>query len=167
MSRDRNDLFGDETADGHGLGSGAITAVAVLLVCGVGWLAWDWLQAAPVALAAVQGRLTLTAEAGEQPVFDPRESPEIWYRVVLTEAPLGSPARLVGEWIDPAGRVVRRNTYDTKPISHLPWETHVRFRLPADAVPGTWRVRLVSAGRELHSLPFEVGAGAAVKGGGP
>ena len=87
--------------------------------------------------------------------------------MVLAEAPLGTPARLVGELIDPTGRVVQRNAYDTRPITHLPWETHVRFRLPADAVSGTWRVRLVSAERDLHSLPFEVGDAAAVKGGGP
>lgn len=167
MSRDRDDPFDAEPPASRGPGRGALTAIVVLLACAGGWLAWDRLQHAPVALTAARGRLTLAEEVGEQPVFDPRESPEIWYRVVLTEAPLGSPARLVGEWLDPAGRVVRRNTYDTKPITHLPWETHVRFRLPTDAPPGRWRVRLLSDGRELHSLPFEVGAGDAAKGGGP
>lgn len=160
-------MFGDETTGGRGPGSAVLAAGAVLLVCAGGWLAWERLRPGPATLTAARGRLTLAEEAGEQPVFAPRESPEIWYRVVLAEAPLGTPARLVGEWIDPTGRVVQRNAYDTRPITHLPWETHVRFRLPADAVSGTWRVRLVSAERELHSLPFEVGDAAAVKGGGP
>lgn len=163
MAREPDDVFGDRGAtDGR---FGAMMAVALLVVALGGWWVWERVERRPAALAASQGRLTLAEEGGEQAVFEPRESPEIWYRVLLAEAPLGAPAHLVGEWIDPQGHVVRSVGYDTKPITHLPWETHVRFRLPADAPPGTWRVRLVAAGREVHSLPFEVGGGA--KGVGP
>ena len=167
MSRDHHDPFGEEAHGGRGPGSAVLAAVAVLLVCTAGWLAWERMRPGGMPLTAARGRLTLAEETGERPMFDPRETPEIWYRVVLAEAPLGAAARLVGECIDPTGHVVQRNAYDTRPISHLPWETHVRFRLPADAVPGTWRVRLVSAGRELHALSFEVGAGSAGKEAGP
>lgn len=166
MSRAQDDIFGNETTAARGPGSGALAAITVLVLCLGGWFFWDRQQAKPVTLAASQGRLTLTEKSEERTVFDRRESPEIWYRVLLDSAPLNRRIHLVGEWLDPAGRVAHRNAYDTKPISHLPWETHVRFRLPADAVPGTWRVRLLADGGELHAVSFEVGDGIAAKGGG-
>lgn len=166
MSRDQDDVFADPDGEDRGSGRAVIAAVAVLLLCGAGWGLLVGLRAKPAALTASRGRVTLAEAEGEQPVFDPRSTPEIWYRVLLTEAALGSRARLVGEWIDPRGAVVHRGAYDTKPIMHLPWETHVRYRLPADAMPGTWRVRLLAGDRELHAASFEVGGGAGADGGG-
>jgi len=157
VSRDQHDTFGEEFAEDRGLGPVAIAAVVLIPLAVAGWFFQDQLFKPPVPLAASQGRLTLAEAGGERPAFDPRESPEIWYRVLLDSAPSDRRLHLVGEWLDPAGRVAQRNTYDTKPITQLPWETHVRFRLPADAAPGTWRVRLLAEGRELHAMPFEVG----------
>ncbi|MEN9664249.1 MAG: hypothetical protein RLZZ326_612 [Planctomycetota bacterium] len=174
MSRERNDSFGDETAELRFPVSGIVGAIAVAVLCGAlggafsGFLKQDrWLQKPPVSLVASRGRVTLADERGEMPLFDRRESPEIWYRVLLDSAPLQHRLRLAGEWRDPVGRIAWRNSYETAPITHLPWETHVRFRLPADAMPGTWRVRLLADGGELYAMPFDVTDGADPKGGKP
>jgi hypothetical protein len=172
MTRDMDELFGERPTAGRGVGTGAILAL-LLAVAVAGWFGYERLRhAAPqvaahdAQIAASAARLTLAEAGGDDAVFDRRTIPEIWYRVTLDSAPRGARLRLVGEWTDPAGRVAHRNRYETKPISHLPWETHVRFRLPADAPTGTWRVRLLSNDRELHSMPFEVWGGDAEKGGG-
>ena len=174
MSRERNDSFGDETTEGRSPVLGVVTAIAVAVLCGAvggafsGLLKQDRsLQKPPVSVVASRGRVTLADERGEMPLFDRRESPEIWYRVLLDSAPLRRRLPLVGEWRDPLGRIAWRNSYDTELITHLPWETHVRFRLPADAMRGTWRVRLLADGGELHAMPFEVTDGADPKGGKP
>ena len=174
MSRERNDSFGDETAEGRSPAPGIVGAIAVAVLCGAlggafsGFLKQDRsLQKPPVSLVASRGRVTLADERGEMPLFDRRESPEIWYRVRLDSAPLQHRLRLAGEWRDPVGRIAHSHSYETAPITHLPWETHARFRLPADAMPGTWRVRLLADGGELHAMPFDVTDGADPKGGKP
>lgn len=174
MSRERNDSFGDETAEGRSPVLGIVTAIAVAVLCGAvggafsGLLKQDRsLQKPPVSLVASRGRVTLADERGEMPLFDRSESPEIWYRVLLDSAPLEHRLRLAGEWSDPVGRIAHSHSYETAPITHLPWETHVRFRLPADAMRGTWRVRLLADGVELHAMPFDVTDGADPKGGKP
>jgi len=125
------------------------------------------LQKPPVSVVASRGRVTLADERGEMPLFDRRESPEIWYRVLIDSAPLQRRLRLAGEWRDPVGRIAHSHSYLTELITHLPWETHVRFRLPADAMCGTWRVRLLTGDGELHAMSFEVTDGADPKGGKP
>ena len=183
MSRERNNSFGDEAAEGRSPVLRAVALIAVAFLCGMvnamisGRLREDRsLQKPPVSLVASQvrvplvasrGRVTLADERGEMPLFDRRESPEIWYRVLLDSAPLQSRLRLAGEWRDPVGRIAHSHSYETAPITHLPWETHVRFRLPVDAMRGTWRVRLLADGGELHAMPFEVTDGADPKGGKP
>jgi len=174
VSRERNDSFGDEPAEGRSSVPGIVTAIAVAVLCGAvggafsGFLKQDrLLQKPPVSLVASRGRVTLADDRGEMPLFDRRESPEIWYRVLLDSAPLQRRLPLVGEWRDPVGRIAHSHSYETAPITHLPWETHVRFRLPADAMPGTWRVRLLADGGELHAMPFDVTDGADPKGGKP
>ena len=175
MSRERKDSFGDETAEGRSPVLGIITAIALAFLCGMMSDGVSQflrapsrsLQKPPVSVVASRGRVTLADERGEMPLFDRRESPEIWYRVLLDSAPLQHRLRLTGEWRDPVGRIAHSHSYETAPITHLPWETHVRFRLPADAMPGTWRVRLLADGGELHAMPFDVTDGADPKGGKP
>ena len=172
MTREMDDLFAERPATGRGVGAGVIVAL-LLAIAFAGWFGYERMRhAAPQVAAhdspisASAARLTLAEAGGDHAVFDRRTTPEICYRVTLDSAPRGIRLRLVGEWTDPAGRVAHRNRYETKPISHLAWETHVRFRLPADAPTGTWRVRLLSNDRELHSMPFEVWGGDVEKGGG-
>ena len=183
MSRERNDSFGDESTEGP---SRVLRAVALIALAFVGGMVDAWISGrlqqdrspqkphvslvasqGRVPLVASRGRVTLADEHGEMPVFDRRESPEIWYRVLIDSAPLHRRFFLAGEWRDPVGRIAHGHSYLTELITHLPWETHVRFRLPADAMCGTWRVRLLTGDGELHAMSFEVTDGADPKGGTP
>ena len=106
-------------------------------------------------VTASAGRLTLEDAGKSLEVIDRRSQPEVWYRVTLT-TPIGRSLSLICEWIDPNYRVAHRNRYQTKVITRTPWETHARFRLKPDSAVGTWKVRLILQGRELHSLAFRV-----------
>jgi hypothetical protein len=82
--------------------------------------------------------------------------PELWFRVLLSEAPLGVRQSLRYEWINPTGSVVKENNYKTKVIDRLPWETHARLRLDENAPKGFWRVKLFRDMETLREMEFEV-----------
>src|SRR4051812_21468023 len=74
-------------------------------------------------LKAGTARLTYEKDDGNSLArVDRKKQAELWFRVVLDEAPLGVPQALHCEWRDPAGQLVRENAYDTKVIDHTPWE---------------------------------------------
>lgn len=115
----------------------------------------------PVAPTAVfsagAGRLTLAADdGGSLAVVERRGQPEIWYRVTLNNAPLGSELALDCEWVDPTGAVAKQNHYTTKKIDKPVWPTHARCQFGASSAVGTWTVKLSHQGRVLHSMTFEV-----------
>jgi hypothetical protein len=161
MTASRFDPWQDD-AESNGTRS---LRIPMLLVLGValfaGVLTWWAIQAnkreALRNVKAASGRLGLAADDGLlHASFVRDDQPEIWYRVVLDEVPLGAPLEFVCEWTDADGRIAHRNRYRTKAIVHSPWETHARYKLPANSTVGRWHVQLLFDGRQLHSLPFEV-----------
>jgi hypothetical protein len=149
----------DPWADDRSRNRGCLwLAVLLLLVAGglAGWYWWDRRAAADAAVRAPASRLTLAKDEGNLKAVDRREKPELWFRVTLEDAPVGRTLSLTCEWVDPAGKVLHRNRFLTKEITHSPWPTHARYRLAADAPLGTWTVRLLLDDRELRSQTFEV-----------
>jgi hypothetical protein len=113
--------------------------------------------AAAALVTAKSGRLTMSLDNGERLVdFQRRTTPEIWYRVVLEHAPWAHSLELTCEWTDATGKMAHRNQYRTKPVTAASWETHARYRIPADAEIGRWQVRLLLNGRQLHATQFDV-----------
>src|SRR5262245_48317360 len=107
-----------------------IGVVTVAALAGLGyWRSAEVLRGSQGALRAGAARLTLAQDDGRRSLakVGRRREPELWYRVTLEEAALGAPQRLRCEWTDPTGRVMHENRYETKPIDHLPWETHARL----------------------------------------
>jgi hypothetical protein len=131
-------------------------AIVLLLLMCAGNFTWArFLQSANV--RASSGRLTLKKDdGGTLKIVDRHQAPELWYRVTLEEAPVTRKLALTCDWTSPAGKVVRRNRYETKEITRATWPTYARFQLTPDAPTGTWTVRLLLEGRQLHSLTFEV-----------
>jgi hypothetical protein len=114
-------------------------------------------SAAVSAVTATSGRLTLAQDdGGTLAEVNRQDKPEVWYRVNLTNVPLGKALSLDCEWIDPTGKIAHQNHYTTKEIKKEPWPTHARCQLRADSPPGTWTVKMSLAGRVLHSLTFVV-----------
>jgi hypothetical protein len=138
--------------------------IGLLLFVGIAAAVVSFLHQREKALEKVgarEGRLTLAEDDRKSLTrIDRRKKPELWYRVVLTNAPTGRSLPLVCEWISPDGKLAHPNRYKTKVIDNAEWPTHARFQLTADSPLGKWTVRLLLKGRELHSMTFEVHDGA-------
>jgi hypothetical protein len=107
------------------------------------------------AVTGVAGRFTLgEAREPSRTEFDRAGGPDVYYRVVLSPAPVGDTLRLDCAWSDPSGEVVRQNHYQTRQITTTSWETHCHQRFQPDAPPGTWRVELTREGRVLRQDSF-------------
>jgi hypothetical protein len=134
-----------------------LLVVLLVAIAGAGGFYLYQREKALETVGAREGRLTLARDDGRSlKKVDRGTKPELWYRVVLTEAPTGRSLSLRCEWIDPQGKVVHRNRYDTKVIDQPDWPTHARYQLAADSPKGEWTVRLLLGNRELHSMTFEV-----------
>jgi hypothetical protein len=109
------------------------------------------------AVTASSGRLTLQDDdGGNLTVVDLRQKPELWYRVTLEDAPVGSKLALSCDWIDPNGNVAHHNHYQTREIDRTVWPTHARYQLTPNSPTGTWTVKLSLDGRVLHAMTFEL-----------
>jgi hypothetical protein len=106
-------------------------------------------------MSASDGRIALTGagDALEADLYR-RERPEIYYHVVLHDVPLAGRLELSCEWVDPSGRVARRNRYRTRMIYKRTWPTHCRQQFGPAVAEGAWHVRLLSGERVLSSSPF-------------
>ena len=116
--------------------------------------------ATPVSVPQVTasiGRITLGDDDSlHLSVVSRRDAPDVYYRVLLSDAPPGQRLPLLCEWVDPEGRIARRNHYQTREITKTPWPTHAHFRFDPAAPVGLWTVRLVHGGRTLIETRFEV-----------
>ncbi len=106
-------------------------------------------------MSASDGRIAL-GRSGATAVseVDRRERPEIFYDVVLHDAPIVGRLELSCEWVDPSGRVVRRNNYRTRLVYKHTWPTHCRQAFGLAAPEGSWEVRLLSGRRVFSSTTF-------------
>ncbi len=131
--------------------------LAVVLVAGIviGWYFWQRAHAFD-AVTASAGRLTLEPDRGDVQVIDRNAGTEVWYRVTLDHVSDGAVVPLTCAWIDPTGRIHHQNKYETRPVTHPGWETHVRCKIGPNAMIGAWRVQLQVHGRTLHERNFEV-----------
>jgi hypothetical protein len=109
------------------------------------------------AVTASSGRLTLEKDdGGNITAVSRRERPELWFRVTLAGAPVGSKLTLTCDWVDPTANLAHRNRYKTRAIDRPSWPTHARFRVGPGSPTGTWTVRLSLDGRVLRTTTFEV-----------
>lgn len=132
-----------------GLGGVALTVLVVGLV---------WFQAQRSGLdqvVSVQDRITLAQDAGALTVVDRQLGGELFYRVTLNEAPVGDRLALSCDWINPNGRIVRQNRYETQKITSPVWNTYCRHDLAA-MEPGRWVVQMSLGGRVLDRAEFVV-----------
>ena len=100
------------------------------------------------------------AGAGDTAVaeIDRGARPEIFYHVVLHDAPLAGRLELRCEWVDPGGRVARHNSFRTRMVYKRTWPTHCRQQFGPAMPEGAWQVRLLSGERvsEQRAVCVEV-----------
>lgn len=135
---------------------GGVAAVIALII-----ISWLWLgqqqQQMLARLSVQQDRITLASEQGDTLTRIARQSnPELYYRVTLAEAPVGQKLSLSCQWLDPSGKIVHQNNYQTREISTPIWNTFCRYTLGASAPVGRWKVQLLSRDRLLSDTTFSV-----------
>jgi hypothetical protein len=132
---------------------GAVLAVAIAIPIFLTWQNRQGLSHVSVQ----QDLITLTPEGGPPlKTVDRQTNPEIYYRVVLKDAPMGKKLALSCDWIAPNGQVVKQNRYETQPVKTNPWATHCRYRIEPTAPPGTWSTKIFLDRRPIKTATFEV-----------
>jgi hypothetical protein len=101
--------------------------------------------------------LTLTREGGEALQAIARQaSPEVYYRVTLQEAPMGTKLDLKCNWIDPNGEIAHQNRYQTNEIDKEVWPTYCRHQFNTASPDGMWKVEMRLGDRVLEEAEFKV-----------
>ncbi|GEM_PF-298611 len=131
-----------------------ITAVmAVILLVSISM----WRHSAAMSrITAGQARITRATDDGGSLQTVTRDGQEVFYRVIIRDAPVGESLTLTANWIDPNGNLFRQNRFETKTIDKSAWPTFARLQLGQAALKGTWKVELLVGDRLLSATSFEV-----------
>ncbi len=108
-------------------------------------------------IAALEpGRITHVVDNGENLGTVTRDGSEIYYRVILERVPLSRNLSMKCNWIDPNGRVVKQNSWETRTTDKTIWPTSCRTTLGSPAEPGTWTVEMLLNDRLMSRTAFRV-----------
>lgn len=108
-------------------------------------------------VSTTQSQITLTKDGSSSIGEVNRQvSPLIYYRVTLKDAPISKKLSLSCNWIDPSGRVVHQNRWETQTIDKAVWPTHCRYQFSPAVAPGNWKVQMFLGGRTLSTTSFTV-----------
>ncbi|MEW6207600.1 MAG: DUF3859 domain-containing protein [Acidobacteriota bacterium] len=131
-----------------------ITALlAVILIVSISM----WRHAAALGhITAGQARITRATDDGGNLQSVARNGEDVFYRVIIRDAPEGESLRLTVNWIDPSGNLFHQNRYETKVIDKTAWSTFAKCRIGEAAPRGTWKVELLLGDRLLSATSFEV-----------
>jgi hypothetical protein len=78
------------------------------------------------------------------------------YHVRLQNVPVGEKLTLTCDWLNPSGKVVKRDRYTTPSVTTPVWNTHCQYQLSPSPTPGKWQVRMVLNGKKLSDRHFIV-----------
>ena len=108
-------------------------------------------------ITAQQDRITLQQDdGGNLGTVVRQDNAELFYRVTLSDAPVGQQLSLSCHWSDPSGQIVRQNSYQTKKITTPVWNTFCRHTVGEDAATGPWTVEAFLGDRQLSEATFNV-----------
>lgn len=98
----------------------------------------------------------LNAIGAKVTTVDKKDREQLFYHVTLKDAPVGKKLSLGCDWLDPSGKVVKQNRYQTKEINTPVWNTRCKYQVPAGAATGEWKVNLLLDGKKLTDESFTV-----------
>ncbi|MBW4614421.1 MAG: DUF3859 domain-containing protein [Desmonostoc vinosum HA7617-LM4] len=108
-------------------------------------------------VSAQQDRITLVqASNSNLKTISRQDNLEVFYRVTLQDAPIGKTLNLSCNWIDPNGKIVKQNSYQTREINTSVWNTHCRYTINSATPVGNWRVQMFLEGRQLSDETFTI-----------
>ncbi len=128
--------------------------VALLLISLVTWRSTH--NAALQKIQADSGRVTREIESGSNTQTITRDGRDVFYRVTLRDVPLGEKLPLSCNWIDPTGKIVTQNRWETRDTNKEIWETHCRCQLGSAAPSGDWKVEMKIGDRVVSAGDFKV-----------
>ncbi len=100
-------------------------------------------QQAIARISTYQSRITLAQDnGGNLTTIDRQTNPQVYYRVILNEAPVGKKLTLTCDWIDPIGKVAHQSRYSTREIHKAIWPTYCYHQLSPASVTGNWKVEM-------------------------
>jgi len=152
---DRREALADQQKRDHWIIGGVIGVVAL---CVIGFIVFTQNQQQITArVTVIRDRVTLNQDNGGNLSTVPRQnSGEIFYRITLSDAPVGQQLSLSCNWIAPSGQIVHQNRYQTKEIAAPIWNTFCRYSLGSEMPVGTWKVEAFLGDRRLSDSTFEV-----------
>lgn len=108
-------------------------------------------------IAAVEpGRITRATDDGGNLGSVKRDGSELHYRVTLERVPINENLSLQCNWINPEGRIVRQNSWETRTTDKAVWATSCRHSLGSVAQTGAWSVEMLLDGRVMSRTDFRV-----------
>ena len=135
---------------------GSSVAALLLLILLVG-LFVERRNRAFAGIAAVEpGRITRAADDGGSLGTVKRDGSELYYRVTLERVPVNQNLSLQCKWINPAGSIVRQNSWQTRMTDKTVWATSCRHSLGTFAQPGAWSVEMLLDDRVISRTDFRV-----------
>ena len=135
---------------------GSVIALVLVVILIAGMFVQQRSQALSAITAAEPGRITYSSDDGGNLGTLSRDGREIVYRVTLEQVPISENLSLQCNWIDPGGRVVKTNSWQTKTTDKTVWGTSCRNLIGAAADPGQWRVEMLLDGRVISQTGFRV-----------
>ncbi len=106
--------------------------------------------------AVEPGRITRTNDDGGNMGAVRPDGGELVYRVTLGRVPVSENLSLKCNWINPDGRVVKQNSWETRTTDKDVWATSCRHSLGAAAQPGAWSVEMLLDDRVVSRTDFRV-----------
>ncbi|MGK7877052.1 MAG: DUF3859 domain-containing protein [Xenococcaceae cyanobacterium] len=135
---------------------GSVVGSLALLVLGVTLFSQNQQQTLAL-VTAQRARLTRAQDdGGNLSTVSRQANGEVFYRVTLSNAPVGQKLSLSCNWIDPSRQIVHQNRYQTKEITTPVWNTFCRHTIGSAAPTGTWTVQAFLGDRLLSDTTFEV-----------
>jgi vacuolar-type H+-ATPase subunit I/STV1 len=135
---------------------GAALALVLVLILVAGIYVKHRSQAFAAIVAVEPGRITRLVDDGASIRTAARDGSEIYYRVMLDHVPMSENLSLKCNWIDPAGRIVKQNSWATKTTDKTLWPTSCRNTFGGAAQAGTWRVEMLVEDRVVSRTDFQV-----------
>ena len=137
--------------------AGSIIASIAVILFGVTVFA-HYRQQALDRITAQRDRITLAQDNGSNlnTVTRQTNGQVLFYRVTLSDAPVGQRLELSCRWSDPSGQIVHQNRYQTKEITTPIWNTFCRHTLGGEDSVGRWKVEAFLGDRLLSETTFDV-----------
>ena len=117
-----------------------------------------WRSLHDTALRAIHtesGRVTREIDNGGNTQTVTRDGKDVFYRVTLSDVPPGEILQMSCNWIDPTGKIVKQNRWETGKTNGI-WAPHCRCQLGSAAPTGNWKVEMKIGDRVVSTGDFKV-----------